>query len=156
RHLAWGEPPERCARIAGVFSGSPAARENSQRRNHHRRTGRAGAELGDRYRIGVHMTPQENQLYQDWLALRRPLLEAKQWTEAMRDVPRLLGLELARPRPLARPLSESSVALVTSAGISQAGQPPMDGDNIEGDYTLRLLDIDTPVSELRIWHTQDR
>ena len=56
-------------------------------------------------------------------------------------------------RPLARPLRESSVALVTSAGLTQAGQPPMDGENIEGDYTLRLLDIDTPVSELRIWHT---
>jgi hypothetical protein len=99
------------------------------------------------------MTSQEHQLYQDWLTLRRPLLEAKQWTEAMRDVPRLVGLEPAVPRPLARPLSESSVALVTSAGIAQAGQPPMDGENIEGDYTFRLLDIDTPVSELRIWHT---
>ena len=99
------------------------------------------------------MTSQEHQLYQDWLTLRRPLLEAKQWTEAMRDVPRLVGLEPAVPRPLARPLSESSVALVTSAGITQAGQPPMDGENIEGDYTIRLLDIDTPVSELRIWHT---
>ena len=99
------------------------------------------------------MTPQEHQLYQDWLTLRRPLLEAKQWTDAMRDVPRFVGLEPAVPRPLARPLSESSVALVTSAGITQAGQPPMDGENIEGDYTLRLLDTDTPVSELRIWHT---
>ncbi|MDQ6673718.1 MAG: glycine/betaine/sarcosine/D-proline family reductase selenoprotein B [Chloroflexota bacterium] len=99
------------------------------------------------------MTSQEHKLYQDWLALRRPLLEAKQWTEAMRDVPRLVGLEPAVPRPLARPLGESSIALVTSAGITQAGQPPMDGENIEGDYTLRLLDIDTPVLELRIWHT---
>jgi D-proline reductase (dithiol) PrdB len=99
------------------------------------------------------MTPQEQQLYQDWLTRRRPLLEAKQWTEAMRDVPRLEGLEPAVPRPLLRPLSESSLALVTSAGITQPGQPPIDGENIEGDYTIRLLDIDTPVSDLRIWHT---
>jgi D-proline reductase (dithiol) PrdB len=99
------------------------------------------------------MTHQEQQLYQDWLTLRRPLLEAKQWGEAMRDVPRLLDLEPAVPRPLAGPLAESTVALVTSAGITQPGQPPVDGENIEGDYTIRLLDIDTPASELRIWHT---
>ncbi|MDQ6674220.1 MAG: glycine/betaine/sarcosine/D-proline family reductase selenoprotein B [Chloroflexota bacterium] len=99
------------------------------------------------------MTPQEQQMYQDWLSLRRPLLEAKQWSEAMRDVPRLLDLAPAEPRPLARPLNECTVALVTSAGITQSGQAPMDGENIEGDYTIRLLDSDTPVSELRIWHT---
>src|SRR5712691_3077577 len=99
------------------------------------------------------MTPHEQQVYHDWLTRRRPLLQAKQWTEAMRDVPRLLDLEPAVPRPLAKSLTDSTVALVTSAGITQAGQPPMDGENIEGDYTLRLLDIDTPVSELRIWHT---
>jgi D-proline reductase (dithiol) PrdB len=29
----------------------------------------------------------------------------------------------------------------------------MDGPNIEGDYSIRLLDIDTPTSDLRIWHT---
>jgi D-proline reductase (dithiol) PrdB len=45
------------------------------------------------------------------------------------------------------------VALVTSAGITQEGQPPMDGANIEGDYTIRELDIDTPVSALTVWHT---
>ncbi len=99
------------------------------------------------------MTPQEQQIYQDWLTRRRPLLEAKQWSEAMRDVPHLVDLEPATPRPLARPLTESTIALVTSAGITQPGQPPMDGENIEGDYTIRLLDTDTPVSELRIWHT---
>ncbi len=99
------------------------------------------------------MTPQEQQVYQAWLTRSRPLLEAKQWSEAMRDVPRLLDLEPAAPQPLARPLSKSTVALVTSAGITQPGQPPVDGENIEGDYTIRLLDIDTPVSELRIWHT---
>jgi D-proline reductase (dithiol) PrdB len=29
----------------------------------------------------------------------------------------------------------------------------MDGANIEGDYTIRELDIDAPVSALRVWHT---
>jgi D-proline reductase (dithiol) PrdB len=99
------------------------------------------------------MTPEERKLYSDWFELRRPLLEAGQWTEAMRDVPRLTDLEPAQPRPLSRPLSESSVALVTSSAITQPGQPPMDGPNIEGDYTIRLLDIDTPTADLRTWHT---
>ena len=99
------------------------------------------------------MTPEERQLYQDWFARRRSLLEAKQWTEALRDVPRLRELQPSVPRPLSKRLHEASIALVTSAGISQPGQPPMDGPNIEGDYTIRLLDIATPTSELRIWHT---
>lgn len=99
------------------------------------------------------MTLQEQQLYQEWLDRRRPLLEAKQWTEAMRDVPRLMDLQPAAPRPLSKPLRESTIALVTSAAITQPGQPAMDGPNIEGDYTIRLLDIDTPTADLRIWHT---
>lgn len=99
------------------------------------------------------MTPEEQRLYDEWFERRRPLLEAKQWTEALRDVPRLLDLEPAVPRPLTRPLSESTIALVTSAGMTQSGQPPMDGANIEGDYTIRLLDIDTPISDLHLWHT---
>ena len=99
------------------------------------------------------MTPEELALYNDWLARRRQLLEAKQWTEALGDVPRLTDLPPAMPLPLSRPLDESTIALVTSAAITQPGQPPMDGPNIEGDYTIRLLDIDTPASELSIWHT---
>jgi len=99
------------------------------------------------------VTPEELELYNDWQARRRPLLEAKQWTDAMRDVPRLTDLQPALPHPVRRPLDKSTVALVTSAAISQLGQPPMDGPNIEGDYTIRLLDIDTPTSDLRIWHT---
>lgn len=99
------------------------------------------------------MTDAERQAYDDWLQRRRPLLEAKQWAEAMQDVPRLTNLEPTAPRPLGRPLAEATVALITSAGISQTDQPPMDGPNIEGDYTIRLLDIDTPVSDLHVWHT---
>jgi len=99
------------------------------------------------------LTPEELALYDDWLARRRPLLEAKQWTEAMRDVPRLTDLQPALPLRLRRPLDETTVGLVTSAAITQPGQKPMDGPNIEGDYTIRLLDIDTPTSDLRIWHT---
>jgi D-proline reductase (dithiol) PrdB len=99
------------------------------------------------------LTPDEQATYDEWFQRRRALLEAKQWTEALRDVPRLTDLQPAAPRPLSVALSHARVALVTSAGITQDGQPPMDGANIEGDYTIRELDIDAPVSALRVWHT---
>ena len=73
------------------------------------------------------MTTEEQQTYDDWVQRRRALLEAKQWTEAMRDVPRLADLQPSVPRALSVPLSRATVALVTSAGITQDGQPPMDG-----------------------------
>jgi D-proline reductase (dithiol) PrdB len=99
------------------------------------------------------MTPEERQTYDAWLQRRRPLLEAQQWSEALRDVPRLTELEPALPRPLARPLAEAAVILVTSAGISQADQPPMDGANVEGDYTIRELAVEPGAAQLHIWHT---
>lgn len=98
------------------------------------------------------MTPEEQRAYDEWLERARPLLEQAKWAEAMKDVP-TLKLEPARPRPLAKPLREATVALVTSAGISAPGQPPMDGPHIEGDYTIRVLEIDTPPRDLSIWHT---
>jgi D-proline reductase (dithiol) PrdB len=99
------------------------------------------------------MTHAEQQTYDEWFQRRRALLEAKQWTEALRDVPRLTDLQPAAPRALAVPLSQATVALVTSAGITQDGQAPMDGANVEGDYTIRELDIETPASALHVWHT---
>jgi D-proline reductase (dithiol) PrdB len=99
------------------------------------------------------LTATEQRTYHEWFQRSRPLLEAKQWTEALRDVPRLMDLEPAVPRPLRAPLSQSMVALVTSAGISQADQPPFDGRHIEGDYTIRELDIETPTAALKLWHT---
>ncbi|MCA1647552.1 MAG: glycine/betaine/sarcosine/D-proline family reductase selenoprotein B [Chloroflexi bacterium] len=98
------------------------------------------------------MTLEERQRYAEWLAQARPLLDQKKWGEAMKDVP-TLHLEPARPRPLAVPLHDATVALVSSAGISGPHQPPMDGPNPEGDYTIRVLDVDTPASELHIWQT---
>ncbi len=99
------------------------------------------------------MTTDEQRAYDDWFQRSRALLHAKQWTEALRDVPRLTDLQPAVPRALSVPLPQASVALITSAGISQDGQSPVDGANIEGDYTIRELDIDTPASALKVWHT---
>jgi D-proline reductase (dithiol) PrdB len=98
------------------------------------------------------MTEDERKQYDEWLRRARPLLEQARWSEALKDVPRL-SLEPTRPRPLGKPLSEATVALVTSAGLSAPGQPPMDGPNIEGDYTIRVIDVDEPISGLLISHT---
>jgi D-proline reductase (dithiol) PrdB len=70
----------------------------------------------------------------------------------MKGVP-TLELEPARPRPLRKPLAEATVALVTSAGLTGPSQAPMDGPNIEGDYTIRELDTSVPTQELETWHT---
>jgi D-proline reductase (dithiol) PrdB len=98
------------------------------------------------------MTPDEQRAYETWLDRARPLLEAARWAEALKDVP-TLQLEPAQPQPLARPLAECTVALVSTAGLSPPGQEPMDGSNIEGDYTIRRLDTNRAVSELRSSHT---
>ncbi|MCC7106999.1 MAG: hypothetical protein IT307_17850, partial [Chloroflexi bacterium] len=98
------------------------------------------------------MTPEEQRAYDEWLERARPFLEEKRWTEAMKDVP-TLHVEPARPRPLSKPLDQCRVALVTSGGISAPGQPPMDGPNIEGDYTIRAIDRDEPMEGIQIWHT---
>lgn len=103
-------------------------------------------------RQGAIVTVEEQRIYDEWLRRARPLLEARQWGEAMRDVPRLT-LEPAVPRPLEKPLAEASIALVTSAALSMPDQAPMDGPNIEGDYTIRVLDIDPDPRSLKIWHT---
>ncbi len=99
------------------------------------------------------MTPEEQRAYDEWYASVRARVEAGDVRGALQDVPRIAGLEPAAPRPLRRPLSESTVALVTSAGMSAPGQPPMDGLNFEGDYTIRVLDIDQPSAGLVISHT---
>ncbi len=99
------------------------------------------------------MTPDEQSSYDAWLTRARPLLHAHRWTEALKDVPRLEDLEPARPRPLRKPLGEAVVALVTSAGLSEPGQPPMDGENEEGDYTIRVLDVHTPADQIAVSHT---
>ncbi|MDE3074172.1 MAG: hypothetical protein KGJ86_01970 [Chloroflexota bacterium] len=98
------------------------------------------------------MTEVERAAYAAWLQGARPLLEAGQFGEALKDVPRL-ELAPAVPRPLAVPLARARVALVTSAGLSAPGQPKMDGPNIEGDYTVRLLEADLDPSTITITHT---
>jgi D-proline reductase (dithiol) PrdB len=98
------------------------------------------------------MTIEVRERYAEWLARARPLLDERKWGEALKDAP-TLDLEPAQPRPLSIPLRQATVALVSSAGISGPGQAPMDGPNPEGDYSIRVLDVNAPINELRVWQT---
>lgn len=99
------------------------------------------------------MDTNEQRAYADWLERARPVLEAGRWGEALADVPRLPELGPTLPRPLRRPLQEATIGLVSTAAISTADQPPIDGAHIEGDYSIRLLPVDEPTQNLRVWHT---
>ncbi len=53
---------------------------------------------------------------------------------------------------LAKPLAESSVAIITTGGVHLQGQPPFDMRDPDGDASLRTIPGDVPASELMITH----
>lgn len=55
--------------------------------------------------------------------------------------------------PLAQPLADSRLALVTTAGAHLASQPPFNVATHDGDAGHRLLPDDLDPSELRFTHT---
>jgi len=54
--------------------------------------------------------------------------------------------------PVRKPLAESIVALVTTAGVHRKDQRPFNMKDRNGDPTYREIDNDTPVEELMITH----
>ena len=56
---------------------------------------------------------------------------------------------------LSKPLSESRIALVTSAGFSAPGQPPFDASILGGDWSFREIATSTPVQSLLIGQKSD-
>ncbi|MEJ2699721.1 MAG: glycine/sarcosine/betaine reductase selenoprotein B family protein [Desulfuromonadales bacterium] len=54
--------------------------------------------------------------------------------------------------PARKPLSECRVAVVTTAGVHHASQPPFDMEDPEGDPTFRELDSETIMKDFRITH----
>ena len=56
---------------------------------------------------------------------------------------------------LSKPLSDSRIALVTSAGLSAPGQPPFDESIRGGDWSFRDISSTTPVESLRIGQKSD-
>jgi D-proline reductase (dithiol) PrdB len=51
-------------------------------------------------------------------------------------------------QPLAKPLSECRVGIVTSAGLVEPGQEPFDDDVRGGDWSYRVLSADADVQSL--------
>ena len=54
--------------------------------------------------------------------------------------------------PAGKPLAESKVGLVTTAGIHHKTQPPFDMTDPTGDPSFRTIDVSRPLSELMITH----
>jgi D-proline reductase (dithiol) PrdB len=51
-----------------------------------------------------------------------------------------------------KPLSECTLALVTTAGVHHRDQPPFDMNDTEGDPTFRMIDLSRPADSLMITH----
>jgi len=51
-----------------------------------------------------------------------------------------------------KPLSDSKVAIVTTAGLHFYDQQPFNMDDTDGDATFREIDVSRPLSDLRITH----
>lgn len=54
--------------------------------------------------------------------------------------------------PVTKPLGESTVAMVTTAGVHLKGQPPFDMEDPDGDPSFRELPSVTPRGEYAITH----
>lgn len=54
--------------------------------------------------------------------------------------------------PVRKPLRESKVAIVTTAGVHHRDQKPFDMDDKDGDPTFRAIDVTGPLSDLMITH----
>jgi len=65
---------------------------------------------------------------------------------------RLLESEGIPWTPLARPLSECTMALVSTAGVHLKGQTPFDMSDPDGDPSFREIRSDTPPEGLMITH----
>ena len=91
--------------------------------------------------------------YPAWLDAARPLLEAKDWGAAFKAGYPFPTNEESPWAPLAKPLAQCRVAILTTAGLYVAGeQPPFRAADIEGDWTLRELRDDQPLDKLAIAH----
>lgn len=90
--------------------------------------------------------------YRDWLASAKPLLEAHDYPTAFKSYPFVQNTH-APWTPVAKPLPESLVALVSTGGFYVRGeQEPFDAANIEGDISYRTFSRTLPPSRLGIAH----
>ena len=57
---------------------------------------------------------------------------------------------------LAKPVGESRVALITTAGLHLEEQPPFDRETRTGDCSFRRIPADADLSRVRIWWDREQ
>lgn len=93
------------------------------------------------------------QRYPGWMTANRHHLEEANWGAAFADFP--FAVNATAPwSPLTKPLSESKVAVLTTAGLYLKGeQQPFNAENLEGDWSFRELPASAFSGDLEIAHT---
>lgn len=90
--------------------------------------------------------------YGPWLAEARPLIEAHQYAQAFKSYP-WPAFASSPWAPVRKPLRESRLAVVTTAGVYRPGvDAPFDGESPEGDWSFRALPRDVDLKALAIAH----
>ena len=89
--------------------------------------------------------------YADWIARRRPLLEARDWSAAFADYPYAANAAAPLAR-LRKPLAECRVGLLSTGGVHAASQPAFDLADPEGDLSFREIPLGTRTGDLRLAH----
>lgn len=89
--------------------------------------------------------------YKAWISKALPELQAKRWSDGFQDYP-WLTYEDTPWVPWRKSLSAARVALVTSGGLTLAGQPPFRAEDPEGDNSYRLIEGPGPLKDWEIHH----
>jgi D-proline reductase (dithiol) PrdB len=96
--------------------------------------------------------PEFRERYAAWRAEALPLLERHEYARAFSGYPWPTFSE-SPWAPVRKPLAQSRVAVVTTAGLYRPGvDAPFDGPAPEGDWTFRALSVSAGVAGLGIAH----
>lgn len=99
---------------------------------------------------GLFRHATEGREHQDWSALDAYLEEWERLADThLQEDDGWVHYDSGPFVPLARPLAECRVCLVTTGGVYVEGQEPFD---VRGDWSYRLIPRDTPRERLRIAH----
>lgn len=90
--------------------------------------------------------------YATWWPAARPLIAQHQYGPAFKTYPWPTFGD-APWTPLAKPVAQSTAAVVTTGGLYRPGvDPAFDGEALEGDWGVRALPRDVDLSRLAIAH----
>ncbi|WP_176213162.1 glycine/sarcosine/betaine reductase selenoprotein B family protein [Sulfobacillus thermosulfidooxidans] len=89
--------------------------------------------------------------YEQWKQSRYPSLLEKDWKTAFSDYPWISFFDSPFVA-LSKPLNQSRIALISSAGVSLTTQPPYDAEDPFGDHSFRGIDTKTPLPSWQVNH----